>query len=238
MSIQSSNSSDTPGVRSRPADQARAAPRNGSREPATAEQVEKFRNLMHSHGAEQVQKADAHSSRLLGRDAAEIAPGARGQATQSAQTATEQAVRFDSGDQRHSGGWQADGGELQSAEIAALQQAHVAVRETAAMPPAAAPTAQFNPRALADMLERHVRQFAVGSGARAGENGEVLLRLNDRTLPGTDLLLTRTENGWLLRADVRSRSSYEAIEQSASRLTERFASRRLGTLEVSPHYVG
>lgn len=237
MSIQSSNSSDTPSVRSRPADQARAAPRNESREPATAEQVEKFRNLMYSRGAGQAQKADGQSGRLLGWEAAKIASDGRGQVTQSAQTATEQAVRFDSGDQRHSGGWQADGSELQSAEIAALQQAHVAVRETAAMP-AAAPTAQFNPRALADMLERHVRQFAVGSGARAGENGEVLLRLNDRTLPGTDLLLTRTENGWLLRADVRSRSSYEAIEQSASRLTERFASRQLGTLEVSPHYVG
>jgi hypothetical protein len=82
-----------------------------------------------------------------------------------------------------------------------------------------------------------VRQLAVGEGGADGD-GKVLLRLADSTLPGTDLLLSRTADGWLLRADVRSRYSFDAIRDAAPRLAERFADRDLGTLTIEPHFHG
>lgn len=122
-------------------------------------------------------------------------------------------------------------------ESAALWQA----QHLAAQAPALAthaPPAAANPAALAQMLERHVRQFAVSEGgARHGE-GQVLLRLDEATLPGTDLMLTRTVDGWLLQADVRSAESFDAIRQAAGQLGERFAERGLGNLVIEPTYHG
>jgi hypothetical protein len=89
---------------------------------------------------------------------------------------------------------------------------------------------------FAELIERHVRQLAV-SGGDDGD-GKVLLRLADSTLPGTDLLLSRTADGWLLRADVRSRYSFDAILDAAPELTRRFADRNLGTLSIDPHFHG
>ena len=78
-----------------------------------------------------------------------------------------------------------------------------------------------------------MRQLAVGGGtaANAGD-GQVLLRMSDASLPGTDLLLSRTETGWLLRADTRSRGSYDAIREAGPELARRFESRQLGSLEL------
>src|SRR3546814_5702568 len=64
------------------------------------------------------------------------------------------------------------------------------------------------------------------------------LRMADATLPGTDLLLSRTPEGWVLRADVRSRSSFDAIREAAPELARRFAERNLGTLSIDPHFHG
>ena len=66
----------------------------------------------------------------------------------------------------------------------------------------------------------------------------LLLRMADATLPGTDLLLSRTPEGWVLRADVRSRSSFDAIREAAPALARRFAERNLGTLSIDPHFHG
>ena len=76
-----------------------------------------------------------------------------------------------------------------------------------------------------------------GAAGGAGD-GHILLRMADATLPGTDLLLSRTAEGWVLRADVRSRDSYDAIRRAAPALARRFAERDLGTLSVEPHYHG
>lgn len=59
--------------------------------------------------------------------------------------------------------------------------------------------------------------------------------MSDATLPGTDLLLSREADGWVLRADVRSRGSYDAIRDAAPELAKRFAERKLGALRVEPH---
>jgi hypothetical protein len=62
--------------------------------------------------------------------------------------------------------------------------------------------------------------------------------MSDTTLPGTDLLLTRVNDGWLLRADVQSRASHDAIREAAPELARRFAERNLGTLQVESHFHG
>src|SRR3546814_7306365 len=98
------------------------------------------------------------------------------------------------------------------------------------LPQATTPT-PLNPNAFADMVERHLKQMATDRGAAADAgDGRVLLRMADATLPGTDLLLSRTSEGWVLRADVRSRSSFDAIRDAAPALARRFAERNLGTL--------
>ena len=237
MSIQRTQSTQSENA-TREIDKPRDRPHDKAREqPVEPELVDRFRTMMQARadGGGKEQRLDP---RLQGRDAAEAAR-AEGQADASDQTqlATDQAVQrkgSGEGDQ----GQQAGGDALQPAELAALYQAQVLAREIPAAPPPAAPTAHANPQALADMLERHVRQLAIGPQGTDHDRGQVLLRLNDATLPGTDLLLSRTERGWLLRADVRSRGSFEAIQQAAPRLAERFASRNLGTLEVDPHFHG
>ena len=122
---------------------------------------------------------------------------------------------------------------LQSADASALYQAQAAIRDGL---PQSAP-APLNPNAFADMVERHLKQLAADRGSANGD-GKVLLRMADATLPGTDLLLSRTPEGWLLRADVRSRSSFDAIRQAAPALAKRFAERNLGTLSFDPHFHG
>jgi hypothetical protein len=125
--------------------------------------------------------------------------------------------------------------QAQQIDAAALYQAQAAMRDGLPAPAAPAP---INPHAFADMVERHLKQLAADRGAADGGDGHVLLRMADATLPGTDLLLSRTEQGWMLRAEVRSRGSYDAIRQAAPELARRFAERNLGVLEVDPHFHG
>lgn len=122
------------------------------------------------------------------------------------------------------------------ADAAQMMQAQLAMRDasvpTQAPPPAAAA------QAFADLVERHVRQMAIGQPATADGDGQVLLRMSDSTLPGTDLLLSRSGDGWVLRADVRSRESFDAIREAAPELGRRFAERNLGHLVIDPHFNG
>jgi len=125
--------------------------------------------------------------------------------------------------------------QQQTLDPAALYQAQMAMRD--GLPQATAPT-PLNPNAFADMVERHLKQMAADRGAAGDGDGRVLLRMADATLPGTDLLLSRTPEGWMLRADVRSRSSFDAIREAAPELARRFAERNLGTLSIDPHFHG
>src|SRR3546814_13236188 len=80
-------------------------------------------------------------------------------------------------------------------------QAQMAMRARLSQATTPAP---LNPNAFADRVERHLKQLAADRGAAADAgDGRVLLRMADATLPGTDLLLSRTPEGWVLRADVR-----------------------------------
>lgn len=233
MSIQRTQSTHSDNA-ARDVDKPQDRPADKTREPK-AELVDRFRTLMQSRADGKEQRLDPH---LQGQNAADAARAdAQAEAGQT-QAATEQAVQRKGDSDEHGGQQQSGGDSLQPAELAALMQAQVLSREVPAMPAPTQPTPAANSQALADMLERHVRQLAVGGSDDGRDGGQVLLRLSDSTLPGTDLLLSRTQTGWRLQADVRSRGSYEAIQQAAPQLAERFASRNLGSLEIDSQFHG
>ena len=217
----------------RPADRAREAP--------PKEEVDRFRQLM-QHGRQEgragpAQERPQQEQRSGALDAARNGAGA------AARHAGEQAaLRALEGRNQHDGGTDNNGmgaNSLDGADLLAMMQAQAALRDGASAPPPTAPAPQMaSGKALAEMLERHVRQLAVDAAAGSDGDGHVLLRMADATLPGTDLLLSKTADGWHLRADVRSRDSYDAIREAAPALARRFAEQDLGYLEIDPHFNG
>lgn len=195
------------------------------RPPAQPEHIERFR-----HALDQVR---------------DNGKGGQSEATATAESG-EEGARVDEGlriggreghghEQRQDTG-HGDQADTTILDPALLWQAQNALRGDA---PQAVPAPVGASNAVMDMIERHVRQLAIGDGTRdAAGDGQVLLRMSDATLPGTDLLLTRVNDGWVLRADVRSRASYDAIREAGPELARRFAERNLGTLHVESHYQG
>ena len=224
MGIESSQLSDSVGQ----ARKAGSDPARTGREPPPREAVDRFQQAMQSRqeaGAEGVQARAGGSGH----------PQAGDDHAQSAQhLATDEAVRSS----------QLPADDLDAlrmkdpAEVMAMMQAQAALRDGAQMAQQAPATAAANPAAFAELVERHVRQLAVGGNAVDDRDGQVLLRMADSTLPGTDLMLSKTADGWLLRADVRSRESYDAIQEAAPELARRFAERNLGMLEIDPQFRG
>lgn len=127
---------------------------------------------------------------------------------------------------RHAPGWipHADAAQMQAVQPQAL-----GAPPPAASPPAVAP-------ALAELIEKHVRQMLVSETATSARGGDMLLRMSDAALPGTDIWLRRTERGWKVRAEARSRDSYDAIVGGSEQLIKRFAEHGLGELDVEPVY--
>jgi hypothetical protein len=123
-----------------------------------------------------------------------------------------------------------------SAEVASLAQNQRLIAEA---PQQAAMTASstFTP-ALAELIEKHVKQMLVSAPSSRLRAREILLRMHDDVLPGTDLWLTQTSGGWSLRADVRSRDAYDALVAGSGDLIERFADHALGELTIEPMYHG
>lgn len=212
----------------RPAEKPRDAP--------PKEEVDRFRQLM-QHGRQDARAGlqetqEEHGAQDVGRHAAHA--GGR-------QSGHEAALRGPQGQRGTQEGLDNNGfgaNSLEAADVLAMMQAQAALRDGAALAPTQAPPPMASSRSLADMLERHVRQLAVDGAASTDGDGHVLLRMSDATLPGTDLLLSRTADGWHLRADVRSRGSYDAIREAAPMLAKRFAEQDLGNLEIDPHFNG
>jgi len=234
-----SSLSHRPGESTRAGEPDRAAER--PREAPPKEQVDRFRQLM-QHGRQKGRTG--LPERLLQEPRAGAAgAGQHTAAAAAAQRADEQAaLRALDGRGQHDGGLDHHGmgaNSIDGADLLAMMQAQSALREGAgaALPAASAPP-MASGRALAEMLERHVRQLAVDAAHAGDGDGQVLLRMSDATLPGTDLLLSRTADGWRLRADVRSRDSYDAIREAGPALARRFAEQNLGTLEIDPHFDG
>ncbi|MBS7458781.1 hypothetical protein [Coralloluteibacterium stylophorae] len=197
------------------------------RTPAPPESVERFRALM--------QRGDGEPRTAVPRDAATAGAdhAGRSDAWSDGAAAGAEGPRHPGADAEEHGDGQADDG-LPSGELSALHFAQLAAREAPVAAPAAAASAGMSMH-FARLVEKHVRQMLVSEGGIGADNdGQVMLRLADATLPGTDLLLRRTADGWSLRADVRSRESFDAIAAAGPELARRFAERRLGTLEIDP----
>lgn len=206
------------------------------RAPANIEQVDRFQQLMQ-------QAQGRGGSEEKGRLQQALAEASQqGDARADARASEDAVAAIGSDPQRDTAADRQDTGlshqTLEQSDAMAFLQAQMGLRGDGMVAPQQAPAAPAaNAQAMADLVERHVRQMAVG-GADGGGDGQVLLRMSDATLPGTDLMLTRTADGWSLRADSRSRDSYDAIREAAPELAKRFAERNLGTLEVDTHYNG
>jgi hypothetical protein len=214
-------------------------------EPPSAEQVDRFRAAMEQvrehkgKGQLEGQLANEDPREFMRADARATEAGLAEH--EAAAEAARESVLSDVVDdkaQRRADDLGLSASSLPPADASALFQAQMAMRDGAM--PTQAPPPVTNPQAFAELIERHVRQLAVDDAVARGDSGQMLLRMSDATLPGTDLLLSRNSNGdgWILRADVRSRSSFDAIREAAPQLAKRFAERNLGTLEIDPHFHG
>lgn len=232
MSIERSHAPTQPVADNERADRAHNDGRD-TREPAPPEKVDQFHRLMEAKQKKQEQQQDGIRQQQGQAAKPDAAAGehAIDDAVARRQGLPERQDEHGLQHRRDDAGMAPQ--QPQLADASTLFQAQMAIRDGAAQP---AP-APLNPNAFADMVERHLKQLAVDRGGGAGD-GRVLLRMADATLPGTDLLLSKTADGWLLRADVRSRNSYDAIRDAAPALAKRFAERNLGTLSIDPHFHG
>lgn len=237
MSIDNSSTSS---LSNRPSEGTRRTdndrPADKPREAAPKEQVDRFRQLM-QHGR---QEGRAGVSERQEQSRSGTLEGGRHAASAATRHADEQAaLRAVDGRGQQDAGTDNNGmgaNSVEGSDLLAMMQAQSALREGASLPQAAPAAPMASGKALAEMLERHVRQLAVDGAAGADGDGHVLLRMADATLPGTDLLLSKTADGWHLRADVRSRDSFDAIRDAAPALARRFAEQNLGRLEIDPHF--
>ncbi|HNR90875.1 MAG TPA: type III secretion HpaP family protein [Dokdonella sp.] len=119
--------------------------------------------------------------------------------------------------------------DLVSAEMLALLHSHRLAFEPS---PPVAPSLPPAAPGLTDLIERHVRRLLVSDSTAARGDARVMLRLSDSLLPGTDLTLTRSESGWVLRAEVNDAGSREALERCSDELVARFAKGGLGAIKL------
>lgn len=213
-------------------------------EPARGrEEVQRFRKLM--DGATRDQDADeagggagAAGKLSLGEQEKALRELLQRQLDASAGKSTALPSRDGErdGQDASSDGGQSDGQGLPGAGALAWQQAQQVVLHGAEQPAVAA-QATLAP-ALAELIERHVKRLLVPEARSSAQSREVMITLKDGVLPGTDLWLSRTDKGWKLRADTHTPEAYRQLLESAPQLVERFASKRLGELEIDPVWPG
>lgn len=181
----------------------------------------------HKRGAE---SGDAESAQALARKAAD----GEGQVGAAARSARNSGGSED-GEGMESGTAQAGPGSTPTPMPTEMTSAPTQPQAmTAAPQQAAAASASLAP-ALAELVQKHVKQMLVSDPRSGrGRSREVLLRMQNDVLPGTDLWLTQTENGWQLRADVRSRDAYDTLLANQDELVQRFAEGALGKLTIEP----
>jgi hypothetical protein len=127
-------------------------------------------------------------------------------------------------------------GDGQAGANIGLQALHMAQQTIVQDAQQPAPSHAAMAPALAELIERHVKQLLVpdATSRSAAQAREIMITLKDGLLPGTELWLSRTSNGWKLRADTRSSTAYRSLVEGAPQLIERFAQSQLGALEISP----
>lgn len=99
--------------------------------------------------------------------------------------------------------------------------------------PASASKAEF-----IELMTRHVQQWLVSEPTKAGaqEDQQMLLRMSDRVLPNTQIVLTRTLGGWNLKAQSSGQESLDLVSQSSDSLVKRFSAAGLGNLQVETEF--
>lgn len=99
--------------------------------------------------------------------------------------------------------------------------------------PASASKAEF-----IELMTRHVQQWLVSEPTKAGaqEEQQMLLRMSDRVLPNTQIVLTRTLGGWNLKAQSSGQDSLDLVSQSSESLIKRFSAAGLGNLQVETEF--
>jgi len=208
--------------------------RTDTREAPPRERVDQFRSMLEQARGETGQlEAGIESSGAGDAQDGELADTASQQEALRTRQSLSDVVDARTFRQQYDPGL---GPQSQGMESAAMLQAQMALRDGA--PTASPAAAASNAGHLFDMMEKHVRQMAVHDARDPGGDGQVLLRMADATLPGTDLLLSKSADGWVLRADSRSRESFDAIREAGPQLARRFAEQNLGTLTIEPHYHG
>ncbi len=187
---------------SRNAESAHEAHRHDGRKPAESDAVERFRALL-----EQAQGRQAEARHEAAHTPDDTPPAAESERVRQPDPVSA-----------------TDPGWMQNIQRVWLEQAAAPASATQAAPPPAA--------TLADLVERHVRQLLVGESTASGDANQVMLRLSDDTLPDTDLLLTRSTQGWTLRVEAGRAESARSVQQGVGQLVERFRERHLGRLDI------
>lgn len=96
-----------------------------------------------------------------------------------------------------------------------------------------APMTSVFEKSFVDFIERHVQRFLANDSAAKGENGgQVIMKLSNALLPGTDLVLTRIAGGWNLKASTTDHKISDLLRRSTANLSERFAKKDFGFIEV------
>ncbi|MEM9056263.1 MAG: hypothetical protein AAGD86_02225 [Pseudomonadota bacterium] len=101
-----------------------------------------------------------------------------------------------------------------------------------ATPTDSAPAATHNAAALAALLERHVRTLMVSADGLDHVGAQMLFRLDGDALGNTDLVLTRTGDGWMLEAHTQSAGVLDSIRDTTDELEQRFARQGMGSIDV------
>ncbi|WP_143703915.1 MULTISPECIES: hypothetical protein [Luteimonas] len=236
MSVQSSDSTSRPpeqATRNRQADRAAKAE---TREPPKEQSVSQFRQMMQQARGEAGTELPGQA--LAGEGEGEVLLADQASRLEAAKSQQSAAEIVDGRLYRSHQDIGLSSQQAPPADAAALLQTQMALRDPGFAAQTQQATPQANPGQLMEMMERHVRQLAVSDTQNASNEGQVLLRMSDATLPGTDLLLSKSADGWVLRADSRSRESFDAIREAGPELARRFADRNLGTLTIDPHFNG
>jgi len=210
-------------------------------EPARGrEDIQRFRKLMDGKGQDAQDSGETAAASPHGLTASEQEKALRellqrqldASAGKAAALPPRDGERDSGSDTSSDSGGQPDGQALASAGAQAWQQAQQIVMHGA---DTAAPAAQAAlAPALAELIERHVKQLLVPDARSSAQSREIMITLKNGVLPGTELWLSRTDKGWKLRADTRSAEGYRLLVEGAPQLIERFASKNLGELEIDP----
>ena len=227
-----------------PIHHARPRDASGKQEPARGrEEVQRFRKLMDGPGKDQGQEAAAGTSGgQRGLSVSEQEQALRELLQRQLDAAAEHAPGVPArGDERDGQDSSSDGGSsgdqsLPTTGAQAWHQAQQIVMHGAEQPAPAAQAALAP--ALAELIERHVKQLLVPDARSSAQSREIMITLKDGVLPGAELWLSRTDKGWKLRVDTHTPETYRQLLEGAPQLVERFADKHLGELEIDPVWHG